>query len=90
MVEVRVGDEDMGDAFAGRQRGKNGVEMCGDVRTRIDHRDVALAQNVSVGAAKRHRRGIRGEQAPQTGFRAGETVGGCGWHFGISLGQAGR
>src|SRR5215469_1121683 len=62
MVAVRMGDKNMRDLFA-REAGEQSVDMVGEIGTRVDHRDLALPDNVCAGAPKGKGAGIARDDA---------------------------
>ena len=64
MIDVRVGDEDVRDRFAAH-RIENGFRMRRIVRSRIDHRDLASADDVAKRSREAERPGIVAENPPQ-------------------------
>jgi hypothetical protein len=54
MVQMAVGDHDMADRLTRKAR-KDGLDMGGKVRTRINHRHLASAHHISAGAHERER-----------------------------------
>src|SRR5215472_19162474 len=62
MVAVRLGDKNMRDLFA-REAGEQSVDMVGEIGTRVDHRDLALPDNVCAGAPKGKGTGIARDDA---------------------------
>ncbi len=50
MIGVGVGDEDLRDALPRLERIHDRVDVRVDVRSGIDHRDVAVADDIGAGA----------------------------------------
>ena len=62
MVAMGMGDDDVADAFA-IQRRYQGLEMFVDLRSRVDHRYLALADDEGAGAVDGEIAGIAGDDA---------------------------
>lgn len=58
MVEMGMGHEDMGNLFAGRQRGKDRFEMLLGVRAGIYDGDVAASDDIGIRSVEGHRGGV--------------------------------
>jgi two-component system osmolarity sensor histidine kinase EnvZ len=77
VIDMAVGDEDMGDGPAANRRKKR-LKMCGACGAGVDHRNGPVAQEIAVGAPEGHGRGVRGQNPGNTvakvlqnsGFRA--------------------
>src|SRR6202011_728319 len=63
VVAMRVGDQDMRDLLA-REAGEQRLDMIGEVRPRVDHRDLAVADDIGPGAAEGKGAGIARHDAP--------------------------
>ena len=63
VVDMGVGDEDMGDGVAAERR-HQGVEMAVDHRPGIDHGHLAVADDIGAGAVKGESAGIGRHDAP--------------------------
>ena len=87
MVEMTVRDNDVGDLLIRCQRVQDGAQVIGIVRTRVNHSDIAVPQEIRVGPCIRHRRGVVTAQHPQIG-RELDDRGGHGSCFPSSGGRA--
>jgi len=66
VIGMRVGEHDAGDAFAApRKLVQQGLPVALVIRPRIDDRDLALPENISVGALEGERAFIGGNEPPQ-------------------------
>lgn len=66
MIEMRMSDKDVADPFSGCEGGQNGLQVILVGGTRVDHCDLSLPDDIGIGAEMRHRRGVGGEDAPDT------------------------
>ncbi len=66
MVAVGVGADDRGDPFVPRRRQQR-IDMRGQVRARIDHRDLARSDDIAVGAGEGERGWIVRQQPAHAG-----------------------
>src|SRR5205085_8126430 len=62
MVAVGVGDQDMRDLLAS-EPGEQRFNMIGEVGPRVDHRDLAMADDIGPGASERERAWIARDDA---------------------------
>jgi hypothetical protein len=62
VVHVRMSDEDVGDALAGG-RGQDRVPVLAEIRTGVDDRDIAVADDVGPRAVEGERAGVAGDDA---------------------------
>ena len=60
---MRVRDQDMRDLLA-REAREQRLDMIGEVRPRVDHRDLAVADDIGPGAAEGKGAGIARHDAP--------------------------
>ena len=60
-----VGHDDVADVLARLQGCQNGVEMCGVLRSGVNDGQAFVTDEIGVGAAIGHRRGVRGHDTAQ-------------------------
>ena len=65
VIQMGMSHDDMADVLVIGHGRQNGLEMGIIVGAGIDHGQSGCAQNIGVGAAKRHRRGVRRQDAAQ-------------------------
>lgn len=65
-----MGDKNMADPLSGGEGVAQGAKMAGLGRARVDHGDLALAQDIAVGAVEGHRRWVGREDHAQARRKA--------------------
>ena len=68
VVDMRMGDENVGDCFTGLKGAENRLEMILLVGARIDYGDIAFAEKVGIGSPIGHWRGVVGQHTAQIGL----------------------
>jgi hypothetical protein len=66
MVEMGMGDQDMADVLPG-EAGQQRRDMLGQIGARIDHRHLAMADDIGSGAEEGEGAGVMGDDAPDQG-----------------------
>ncbi len=69
VIQMRMGHDDMANALPQLNRGEDRFKMRGAVGAGVDHCHIGLAQQIGIGAAIGHRRGVGRHNTAQPGLQ---------------------